>query len=60
MGSIDYEDVADIKGVCIKCGACIKNCPTQAKYYDDEDFIIHIREIEDGYASPRREPELFV
>lgn len=59
MGTIDFEDVTNIKGICIKCGACVKRCPMQAKYYDDEDFLIHVREIEDGYANPRREPELF-
>ncbi len=59
MGSIDDEDTAYIKGVCIKCGACVKKCPVQAKYYDDEEFLIHVHEVEEGYASPRKEPELF-
>lgn len=59
MGSIDYEDVANVIGICIKCGACIKKCPVQAKFYDDEDFLVHIREVEEENASPRKEPELF-
>lgn len=59
MGSIDKEDVSRLIGICIKCGACIKNCPTQAKYYDDEDYLRHKYELEIEFAS-RREPELFL
>ena len=31
MGSIDAANVSKIIGICIKCGACIKKCPMQAK-----------------------------
>ena len=58
MGSIDYEDVSKLNGICIKCGACIKNCPTEAKYYDDKDYLRHKHELEVDFAS-RREPETF-
>jgi len=59
MGSIDYEDVSKFIGICIKCGACIKKCPTQAKYYDDNDYLRHKYELEIEFAT-RREPELFM
>lgn len=59
MGSIDSEDVSNVKGICIKCGACIKKCPVQAKYYDDANYLRHKHELEVEFAS-RREPELFM
>ncbi|KGK85469.1 ferredoxin [Desulfosporosinus sp. HMP52] len=59
MGSIDKEDVSKLIGICIKCGACIKSCPTEAKYYDDEDYLRHKYELEIEFAA-RREPELFI
>lgn len=59
MGSIDFEDVAQVNGICIKCGACIKGCPNHAKYYDDSDYLRHKYELEIEYAH-RQEPELFV
>lgn len=59
MGSIDEVDPTLVKGVCIKCGACIKGCPTGAKYYDDEAYLRHKRELEIEFAT-RREPELFL
>ena len=31
MGSISREDPAEVTGVCIKCHACVRNCPTGAK-----------------------------
>lgn len=58
MGSIDPEDVGKFTGICIKCGACIKNCPVQAKYYDDKDYLRHKEELEIEFAQ-RKEPELF-
>jgi NAD-dependent dihydropyrimidine dehydrogenase PreA subunit/flavodoxin len=59
MGSIDFNDVSKLNGICIKCGACIKKCVNNAKYYDDEDYLRHKYELEVDFAS-RREPELFV
>lgn len=59
MGSINSEDASNINGICIKCGACIKKCPSNAKYYDDEDYLRHKHELEIDFAS-RREPELFL
>ena len=58
MGSIDPEDPSRVTGVCIKCCACVKGCPTGAKYYDDAGYLYHQHELEEGYAR-RAEPELF-
>lgn len=58
MGSIDIDDVSQLKGICIKCCACIKKCPVQAKYFDDMDYIIHKKELEIDFAA-RRNPEIF-
>ncbi|MCM1988782.1 EFR1 family ferrodoxin [Oceanirhabdus seepicola] len=59
MGSITNEDVSIISGICIKCGACIKKCPNNAKYYDDEDYLNHKVELEEEFDY-RREPEMFI
>ncbi len=59
LGSIDEEDVTKLNGICMKCGACIKKCPTEAKYFDDPGFLEHKQDIEVKFAS-RREPELFL
>ncbi|MGE5380631.1 MAG: EFR1 family ferrodoxin [Methylocystaceae bacterium] len=59
MGSIAPEDVSIINGICIKCCACIKECPVNAKYFDSEDFIRHKNELEIEFAR-RREPEIFI
>ena len=58
MGSINPENCAEVKGICIKCCACVKGCPKGAKYYDDEGYLYHQHELEDMYAR-RAEPELF-
>lgn len=60
MGSIDFDDVSRLTGICIKCCACIKRCPTQAKYFADPRFIRHKNELEEGLANRRKEPEWFV
>lgn len=59
MGSISREDVSEFTGICIKCGACIKKCPNHAKYYEDEGFLYHQHELEEGLTR-RAEPELFL
>lgn len=50
MGSISRENVREFTGICIKCGACIKKCPEHAKYYEDEGYLYHKTELEEGYA----------
>lgn len=59
MGSIDRENVRNYTGICIKCGACIKKCPQQARYYDDAGYLYHQHELEEGYTR-RAQVELFL
>lgn len=58
MGSIDFEDPSQYNGICIKCGACIKKCPENARYYDDEAYLYHQHELEEEFIR-RAEPEIF-
>jgi len=58
MNSIDKTDVRKYNNICIKCGACIKKCPMKARYYDDEGYLYHKRELEEMYEK-RKEPEIF-
>lgn len=60
MGSIDGEEESIITGICIKCCACVKNCPTEAKYFDGEIYLRHKQELEAAFTSPRREPGFFL
>lgn len=59
MGSIDPNDPAAVTGICIKCCACVKGCPTGAKYYDDAGYLYHQHELEEGYAR-RADNETFL
>lgn len=59
MGSIDSENEVLVPGVCIKCQACVKKCPTNAKYFDDESFLSHVAMLEENYTR-RAEPEFFL
>ncbi|MBR9952027.1 EFR1 family ferrodoxin [Eubacteriaceae bacterium Marseille-Q4139] len=51
MGSIDRENVTQVTGICIKCQACVKKCPRQAKYFVDEQFLSHVRMLEKNYTA---------
>ena len=59
MGSIDYDNVREYTGICIRCGACVKLCPQGARYYDDPAYLRHKQELEQGFAR-RAEPALFI
>ena len=50
LGAIDPADPRNVPGICMKCGACVKRCPTQAKYYDDPGYLYHKTELEELYA----------
>ena len=41
MGSIPRETPEECGGICIKCQACVKGCPTGAKYFADAAFCSH-------------------
>lgn len=59
LGSINKENVREYTGICIKCGACIKGCPENARYYTDEGYLFHQHDLEAKYTR-RAVPELFV
>ncbi|MGI6722142.1 MAG: EFR1 family ferrodoxin [Anaerovoracaceae bacterium] len=59
LGSIDYDDVTNVKGICMKCNACVKRCPQHAKYYDDEGYLYHQHELEAMYKR-RADISLFI
>lgn len=50
MGSILYENPRKVDGICIKCGACEKKCPQNAKYYDDANYLYHKTELEEQFT----------
>ena len=60
MGAISYENVRNVPGICIKCNACVKGCPTEAKYFADPDYLFHRDDIVAHYQSPRKEPACFL
>lgn len=49
MGSIDQADYSLVSGICIKCHACIKKCPADAKSFMDEEFLSHVKMLEKNY-----------
>lgn len=59
MGSIDVRNVRNYIGPCIKCGACIKKCPQQARYFDNPIYLQHKEELERNFTR-RAEVELFL
>ena len=58
MGAIDKKEPSLYVSICIKCGACEKKCPIDAKYYDDENYLYHKVDLEKTFIK-RKEPELF-
>lgn len=59
MGSISVDNVADVSGICIKCQACVKFCPTHAKYFTDADFLSHVEMLENTYTDRKEAKFLF-
>ena len=60
MGAIDPSDVTSIKGVCMKCNACVKRCTKGAKYFDDKGYLYHKEELEAMYGWQRAENQVFL
>lgn len=50
MGAIDLTIYSEIVGSCIKCCACVKNCPVQSKTFIDKSFVDHKEELETLFA----------
>jgi ferredoxin len=53
MGSIEETDPFSVTGICIKCQACVRRCPAGARYFDDPDFLSHVRMLEENYQEPK-------
>ena len=53
MGSIDPSHPDIVSGICIKCHACVRRCPAQAKYFDDPALLSHIAMLQSSYAAPK-------
>lgn len=59
MGSISRDNVREYTGICIKCGACIKGCPQNARHYEDQGYLRHQHELEALYTR-RAQPAVFL
>lgn len=53
MAAIDPQDVCSVPGTCIKCQACVLQCPNGAKYFDDQAFLSHKTMLEQEYTAPK-------
>ncbi len=51
MGSIAPDNSREMRGVCIKCQACILTCPQKARYFDDPAFLSHVTMLEQNYTA---------
>ncbi|MCI8283681.1 MAG: 4Fe-4S binding protein [Firmicutes bacterium] len=58
MESISRKNTSEVNGICIKCHACIKKCPNGAKYFDNSDFLSHVKMLEENYTI--RKNNLFI
>lgn len=59
MGIISLQDPFQVAQGCIHCCACVKGCPVQAKYFDQESIQKVIAMLETN-CTARREPEFFI
>ncbi len=53
MGSVDANDSSRTNGICIKCQACIKSCPSRARYFDHPDFLSHAAMLAENYTQKK-------
>lgn len=60
LGSISCENPEKVAGICMKCCACIRKCPENARCFDDEGFLYHKKDLEDRYGKVRRPSVLFL
>lgn len=51
MGSISHAEPWKVEGICIKCHACVKHCPRQAKQFTDPEFLSHTAMILQNFTS---------
>ena len=59
VASINPDNVAEVPGICIKCHACVRRCPTGAKYFDDPAFLSHKTMLEENFQR-RAESAVFI
>lgn len=59
VGSINFDNVAEVPGICIKCHACVRRCPVGAKYFADPAFLSHKAMLEENFQR-RAESAVFV
>ena len=48
------KTVFETPGICIKCQACIRKCPAHAREFKDEEFLSHVRMLEENYSFRER------
>ena len=59
MGSIESNGgIPAFDGICIKCQACRRRCPTGAIAFTDPEYLSHVAMIERTFAAPKK-PEFF-
>lgn len=55
VGSIHPTDgIITFDGICIKCGACLHNCPSQAISLSHPDYLSHIKMLREHHNLPTR------
>lgn len=59
MGAIDWKNVAEVPGTCIKCQRCVRKCTHHAKYFDDAAFLSHVAMLEANFRD-QKQNEIFL
>lgn len=59
LGAIDVANTKLTVGICMKCCACVKNCPAGAKHFEDAGFLFHKQDLETQFKR-RAEPSYFL
>ena len=55
MGSIQLDGLISVTaGTCIKCQACVRGCRMQARYFDNEEFLSHVKMLEENYMEAKK------